>query len=191
MPQIQPVNYCMRPLILVPLRVSGLCFTGQEHVLSSPWAVRMIKPTFTTVLKIKSPKMNQEQQVHGRNIRTYIWEINRSKQKQSGRTEGFKTETGKKVLKYYDVTFLWVKDPVSCRTATLNGGHHVWNSFTHWCITVVGQTIMVGPKPSNLHPKCPRGKDNHEWRYTDDSLPTHTHTEKQNLTARKRKSYWG
>ena len=120
-------------------------------------------PAFTTVLKIQSSKMNQEQSMHERNIRTYIWEINGSKQRLSGKMEGFKTKTSKKVLKYCNVTFLWVKDPVSCRTATLNAGHHVWNSFTHWCITVVGQTMMVGPNPSNLHPECPRGKDSREW----------------------------
>lgn len=77
------------------------------------------------------------------------------KEKTSTKMEGFKIN---KVLKCYHVTFLRVQEPLSCRIATLNGGHHVWNSFTHWCITVVGQTMIVGPKPSNLHPKHPRRK---------------------------------
>ena len=39
--------------------------------------------------------MNQEQSMHERNIRTYIWEINGSKQRQSGKMEGVKTKTSK------------------------------------------------------------------------------------------------
>ena len=50
-----------------------------------------------------------------------------------------------------NLTLCPVKVPVSCRTATLNGAHHVWNSFTHWCITVAGQTTSTGPRPSLLH----------------------------------------
>lgn len=52
-------------------------------------------------------------------------------------------------------TFLLLKEPVSWRTATRNGGHQVWNSFTHWCMTVAGQTITVGPNPAYLHKRRP------------------------------------
>lgn len=48
---------------------------------------------------------------------------------------------------YLKITFLPTKEPLSCRIATRNGGHQVWNSFTHWCITVAGQTKITGPKP--------------------------------------------
>lgn len=50
-------------------------------------------------------------------------------------------------------TFLLLKEPVSWRTATRNGGHQVWNSFTHWCMTVAGHTMTVGPNPAYLHTK--------------------------------------
>ena len=42
------------------------------------------------------------------------------------------------------------KLPVSWRMAARNGGHHVCNSLTHWCITVAGHTTSTGPKPSSL-----------------------------------------
>ena len=37
-------------------------------------------------------------------------------------------------------------EPDSWRTTTRKSGHHLWNSLTHWCITVVGQTMRTGPK---------------------------------------------
>ena len=50
------------------------------------------------------------------------------------------------------------KVPEECSIATLNGGHQEWNSLTHWCITVVGQTTMDAPRPGYLeimgHTKC-------------------------------------
>ncbi len=41
----------------------------------------------------------------------------------------------------------YLNDPEVWRTPTRKGGHHLWSSDTHWCKTVVGQTIMVAPKP--------------------------------------------
>lgn len=39
---------------------------------------------------------------------------------------------------------------------TLKSGHQVWNSFTHWCITVAGHTITTGPRPTYLKSHAPQ-----------------------------------
>ena len=46
---------------------------------------------------------------------------------------------------------------------TLKSGHQVWNSFTHWCITVAGHTITTGPRPTYLKSHAPQSTDNHHW----------------------------
>ena len=46
-----------------------------------------------------------------------------------------------------------LKEPDSCKMATRNHGHQTWNSRTHWCITVVGHTMRLGPNPLKLKRK--------------------------------------
>lgn len=41
--------------------------------------------------------------------------------------------------------------PDWCKIATRNSGAHSWKCCTHWWITVAGQTINVGPKPTYLN----------------------------------------
>jgi len=47
-------------------------------------------------------------------------------------------------------------EPVICSIATLMGGYQVWNSFTHWCITVTGVTMITGPAKRKAELKHPR-----------------------------------
>lgn len=62
-------------------------------------------------------------------------------------------------------------DPEVCKMATLNSGYQRWNSLTHWYMTVAGQTISTGPKPSYLLKKKVTNKINnnklflHKWSF--------------------------
>jgi len=39
-------------------------------------------------------------------------------------------------------------EPVECSIEARMTGSQWWNSLTHWCITVAGQIINTGPRPT-------------------------------------------